>query len=71
MSIIKMFNTMCITKPDDRLGKLCYSSSNSTDLCQVANFSTQIPDFGSHSPTLLDLLLFFQYIFFFSILTCI
>ena len=39
----------------DRPGELCYNYSISNDLTQMFNFSTCIPDCGSHSPALLDL----------------
>ena len=38
----------------DRPGELCYILS---DLTQMINFPTQIPDYYSHSPALLDLFL--------------
>ena len=38
----------------DRSGKRCYNFS-SNDLTQRVNFPTQIPDWDSHSPALLDL----------------
>ena len=41
----------------DRPGRLCYNFSISSDLTQMVNFPTQIPDFDSHSPALLDLIL--------------
>ena len=40
----------------DRSGKLCYNFS-SNDITQRINFPTQIPDWDSHSPALLDLFL--------------
>ena len=39
----------------DRAGELCYNFSISSDLAQMVNFPTQIPDCDSHSPALLDL----------------
>ena len=39
----------------DRSGELCYNFSISNDLAQMVNFPTQIPDWDSHSPALLDL----------------
>ena len=33
----------------------CYNFSISNDLTHMVNFPTQIPDFESHSPALLDL----------------
>ena len=39
----------------DRPGELCYNFSVSNDLTQMVNFPTQIPDYDSHSPALLDL----------------
>ena len=44
----------------DQLGKLCYNFSISNDLTQMVNFPTQIPDFESHSPALLDLFISFD-----------
>ena len=41
----------------DRPGELCYNFSISNGLTQIVNFSTWIPDCGSHSPVLLDLFL--------------
>ena len=41
----------------DRSGELCYNFSVSNDLTQMVNFPTMIPDFDSHSPALLDLLI--------------
>ena len=41
----------------DRPGKLCYNFSISSDLTQIVNFPTRIPDCESHSPALLDLFL--------------
>ena len=41
----------------DRSGELCYNFSISNDLTQMVNFPTQIPDYGSHSPALLDFFL--------------
>ena len=38
-----------------RPGELCYNFSISTDLTQIVNFPTRIPDCDSHSPALLDL----------------
>ena len=48
----------------DRPGKLCYNFSISNDLTQMVNFPTRIPDCDSHSPTLLDLFLSFDLLFF-------
>ena len=42
----------------DQPGELCYNSSISNYLTQMVNFPTQIPGCDSHSPALLDLLLF-------------
>ena len=39
----------------DRPGELCYNFSISSDLTQIFNFPTRIPDCDSHSPALLDL----------------
>ena len=39
----------------DRPGELCYNSSISNDLSHMIDFSTWIPDRGSHIPSLLDL----------------
>ena len=41
----------------DKPGQLCYIFSSSNDLTQKVNFSTQIFDYDSHSPALLDLFL--------------
>ena len=41
----------------DRPGELCYNFSISSDLTQIVNFPTRIPDCDSHSPALLDLFL--------------
>ena len=41
----------------DQPGVHCYNFSVSNDLTQRVNFPTRIPDFGSHSPALLDLFL--------------
>ena len=41
----------------DRPGELCYIFSVSNDLTQMVNFSTWIPDCGSHSPALLNVFL--------------
>ena len=41
----------------DRPGELCYNFSISNDLTQMVNFPTPIPDYDSHNPTPLDLLL--------------
>ena len=41
----------------DGPGKLCYNFSVSSDLTQVVNFPTEIPDSDCHSPALLDLFL--------------
>ena len=38
----------------DRPGELCYNFSISNDFTQMVNFPTQIPDFDSNSPALLD-----------------
>ena len=38
----------------DRPGELCYNFSILSDLTQIVNFSTQIPDCDSHSPALVD-----------------
>ena len=38
----------------DRPGELCYNFSISSDLTQMFNFLTRIPDCDSHSPALLD-----------------
>ena len=39
----------------DRPGKLCYSFYISSDLTQIVNFPTRIPDCDSYSPAFLDL----------------
>ena len=39
----------------NRLGELYYNFSISNDLNQIVDFPTQIPDYESHSPVLLDL----------------
>ena len=39
----------------DRPGELCYNFSISSDLTQIVNFPTRIPDCDSHSPAVLDL----------------
>ena len=39
----------------DRSGELCYNFSISSDLTQMVNFPTWIPDCYSHSAALLDL----------------
>ena len=39
----------------DRYGELCYNFSISSDLTQMVNFPTRIPDCDSHSHALLDL----------------
>ena len=39
----------------DSSGELCYNFSISSDLTQIVNFPTRIPDCDSHSPALLDL----------------
>ena len=41
----------------DRPGELCYNFSISNELLQIVNFLTWIPDFDSHSPSLLDFFL--------------
>ena len=41
----------------DRSGELSYNFSISNDLTQMVNFPTRIPDYDSHSLTLLDLFL--------------
>ena len=41
----------------DRPGELCYNFSISSDLTQIVNFPTRIPDCDSHNPALLDLFL--------------
>ena len=41
----------------DRPGELCYNFSILSDLTQIVNFSTQIPDCDSHSPALVDLII--------------
>ena len=41
----------------DRPGELCYNFSVSSDLTQMVDFPTRIPDCASHSPALLDLFL--------------
>ena len=38
----------------NRYCELCYSFSLSNDLTQMVSFPTQIPDYDSHSPALLD-----------------
>ena len=42
----------------DRPGELCYNFSISNGLTQIVSFPTWIPDCDSHSPALLDILLF-------------
>ena len=42
-----------------RSGELCYNFCISSDLTQIVNFPTHIPDCGSHSPALVDLFLSF------------
>ena len=44
--------------PRQACGELCYNFSISNDLTQIVTFPTQILDCDSHSPVLLDLLLF-------------
>ena len=44
--------------PCQACGELCYNFSISNDLTQIVTFPTQILDCDSHSPVLLDLLLF-------------
>ena len=39
----------------DRPGELCYNFSISKNLTQMVDFPTQIPDYDSHNPALLDL----------------
>ena len=39
----------------NRPGELCYNFSISSNLTQIVNFPTRIPDCDSHSPALLDL----------------
>ena len=41
----------------DKPGELCYNFSISSKLTQMVNFPTRIPDYDSHSPAILDLLL--------------
>ena len=41
----------------DGPGELCYNFSASDDLTQMVNFPTQIPDYDSHRPTLLNVFL--------------
>ena len=41
----------------DKPGELCYNFSISSNLTQIVNFPTRIPDYDSHSPALLDLFL--------------
>ena len=41
----------------DRSGELCNNFSISDNLTQMVNFPTQIPDYDSHNPALLDLFL--------------
>ena len=43
----------------DRPGELCYNVSISDDLTQMVNIPTRILDCDSHSPALLDFILFF------------
>ena len=47
----------------DRPGEFCYNFSISDDLTQIVDFPTWIPDCESHSPALLDLLLFSALVF--------
>ena len=51
----------------DRPGELCYNFSISSDLTQIVNFPTWIPDCNSHSPAhlhlfLLTLIFFLQWL---------
>ena len=41
----------------DSHGELCYNFCISSDLIQMVNFPTRIPDCGAHSPALLDFFL--------------
>ena len=41
----------------DRSSELCFNFCVSNDLTHMVNFPTQIPDYDSHSPALLDFLL--------------
>ena len=41
-------------------GEICFNFSISNDLTQMVNFATQITDFDSHSPALLDLFISFD-----------
>ena len=40
-----------------RSGELCYDCSISSDLTEMVNLPTRIPDFDSHTPALLDIFL--------------
>ena len=44
----------------NRPGELSYNFSISNDLTQIVNFPTQISDYDSHSPALLDLFISFD-----------
>ena len=41
-----------------RSGELCYDCSISSDLTQMVNLPTRIPDFDSHIPALLEIFIF-------------
>ena len=41
-----------------RSGELCYDCSISSDLTEMVNLPTRIPDFDSHSPALLEIFIF-------------
>ena len=41
-------------------GEICFNFSISNDLTQMVNFATQVTDFDSHSPALLDLFISFD-----------
>ena len=51
-----MFNDwLTFSGGTDRPGELCCNLSISIDCTQMVSFPTQIFDYDSHSPTLLDL----------------
>ena len=41
-----------------RSGELCYECSISSDLTEMVNLPTSIPDFDSHNPALLEIFIF-------------
>ena len=46
-----------------RSGELCYDCSISSDLTEMVKLPTQIPDFDSHSPALLEIFIFLTIVF--------